>query len=140
MDKHSSSNNRHRLTGHFHCQKNGRRYHCQATDIDEFGLSITGISCLQTNDIFTLDLGTHTNKNLYLTCKVVRVNPSSFDLKFENCSAKNLDALKQAINQEWDGKNILEGIIKFGPVQPHNTLSEWLRLTSVISSWQNIRR
>ncbi|KRT56667.1 PilZ domain-containing protein [endosymbiont of Ridgeia piscesae] len=117
------------------CEQRASQRHCVTHDISTGGFFAVGVLCLRPGDRLKVALGEMERGALSLNCRVIRVSMEGAGLKFEDNSALQMEALSEIILPNWDGKSLLEGQLRIAPWYPHEGLSGWLRLMSLLNSW-----
>jgi hypothetical protein len=71
-----------------------------------------------------------------LTCRVEATVGSNAFLRFGSLSSHQRLRLEQLIWPPWDGADLLDGLILMSDRFGASSLPGWLRLTSLLSTWQ----
>lgn len=96
------------------------------------GLFVSGTPCGNTGmevSLFVTPMNKQVEESKCLSARIIRTSNSGFALKFGDSDSYILDMLTKP---QWDGKNVFDGLL-IAAAQDHiMSLSQCLRLTSVV--------
>lgn len=104
-------------------------------DISLGGLFVNGSACGPTGMQFSVlirPLGRPLTESIRYPAHIVRATGEGFALSFDTLDSRARTALGELVNPKWDGKNVIEGLLIVAAREQVMSLSECLRLTSVI--------
>lgn len=124
-----------RLNTELVCVSSRTCHRRQVQNISMGGLFIAGDACTRPGmevSVVVAPLYSEVQHSRQLPARVVRTSGSGFAVQFSDLSSKDCRLLKQLMEPEWDGKNVFEGLLIVAAREHVMSLSECLRLTSVI--------
>lgn len=113
-------------------------FHCHTLNIGLGGLFAEGVAGVRTGDNLKVALDRHEQAALELDGQVTRVTATGAGLAFYGNGPAALATLRELIEPDWDGHDLLEGVMKVGPRYEGSGLADWMRLTSLLSDWQRL--
>ncbi|MCU7806655.1 MAG: PilZ domain-containing protein [Candidatus Thiodiazotropha sp. (ex Semelilucina semeliformis)] len=72
------------------------------------------------------------NESMRLPARVSRVGPEGCGFEFLNLQTDQQQLLNRLINPDWDGKDLLEGVMMYGPLEETTDFAACMRLTSLL--------
>ena len=127
-----------RLAVDLYCGQDEEWHHCHTSNIGLGGLFAIGVSCLRPGDHVRVSLGRRQRGALQLDSQVARVSQVGAGLAFGGNGQTKMEMLAQLLSPDWDGENLLEGMIKIGPWYRDEDLAGWMRMMSMLSDWQRL--
>ena len=122
------------------CGKDLERLTCHTQDICIEGLFAAGAQCMRQEDDVRIQLGPSHGEKLHLDGRIARVNATGAGLEFVGNSPATMEVLKALLSPEWEGGLLLDGVVKIAPWYRETNLSGWMRLTSIVSDWNQLTR
>lgn len=107
-------------------------------DISLGGFFAVGVDCVREGDDVRVELGPRDGAKLHLGGRIARLAPNGVGLKFVGNSPATLEVLQALLAPDWDGGNLLDGVVRIAPWYRDNDLAGWMRLTSIVSDWQRL--
>jgi hypothetical protein len=127
-----------RLAVDLYCGEDETWHHCHTANIGRGGLFAIGVLCLRPGDNVRVSLGRRQRGALQLHSQVARVSQVGAGLAFGGNGQAKMEMLAELLSPDWDGENLLEGVIKIGPWYRDEDLAGWMRMTSMLSDWQRL--
>lgn len=117
------------------CPSTQTMYARYVRNISLGGLYVSGTPCATTGSelaVIMTPLGHAESDATRFPAKIARTASSGFALRFDPMSDRDSRILGDLINPSWDGKNVIEGLLIVAAREHVMSLSECLRLTSVV--------
>ena len=121
-----------------YCGPQEERRECKTRDIGLGGFFAVGATCVRENDKVHVELGPNDGDKLHLSGRVARISHGGAGLQFVGNSPATLEVLRALLVPDWDGGNLLDGVVKIAPWYRENDLAGWMRLTSIVSDWRRL--
>ncbi|MCG7981409.1 MAG: PilZ domain-containing protein [Candidatus Thiodiazotropha lotti] len=104
-------------------------------DISQSGLFVNALSGSKLNDHYrVLFRKPGQIESMQLNAQVTRINNRGSALTFRQLDPQKSRFLSELTNPNWDGKDLLEGVIKHGILENTTNFAACMRLTSLLSS------
>ena len=110
--------------------------HCLTRDIGFGGLYALGAQNLTPDQSVRVAIGT--GGGLHLDGRITRIGSDGAACEFVGNSPASLEVLSTLLTPNWDGENLLEGIVAMAPWYRENNLAGWMRLTSLVTDWHRL--
>lgn len=123
------------------CLNTQEHYQRYIRNISMGGLFVSGTPCGNTGmevSLFVTPLNKPVEESKRFPARIIRTSNSGFALKFGDIGDSDNRILDMLTKPQWDGKNVFEGLLIAAAREHVMSLSECLRLTSVICN--NYRR
>ncbi|MES9833059.1 MAG: PilZ domain-containing protein [Candidatus Thiodiazotropha sp. LLP2] len=105
------------------------------TDISKSGIFVTSLAGSKLNEPYRVIFRKPGQpETLHLAARVTRYNRCGSALSFEQLQPKENRFLTDLIHPNWDGKDLLEGVIMHGILENTTDFASCMRLTSLLSS------
>jgi hypothetical protein len=105
------------------------------TDLSESGLFVTSLNSARIGDLFLVLLkNPGLGESQVLAARVKRVDSRGCGLVFDHLQPHEQLFLFELIHPNWDGRDLLEGVILHGILENTADLAACMRLTSLLSS------
>jgi len=127
-----------RMPVDLYCGTEQKHRHCQTVDIGLGGLFAAGVLCVRPEDPVRIMLSRPDLGALQLDSRVARVTMAGAGLEFIKGAAAEFERLREFLTPNWDGENLLEGVVRIAPWYQSSGLAGWMRLTTLVSDWQNL--
>lgn len=111
---------------------------CHTRDIAYGGLFAVGARDMAPGQTVRLAVGSDNGGGLHLDGRVVRVGGNGAGFQFVGNSPASLEVLRTMLTPNWDGENLLEGVVRMAPWYRESNLAGWMRLTSLVSDWHRL--
>ena len=114
---------------------------CRTLDIGLGGLFLTGAPSLRPEQPLSVTFGRRERESeqLQMNARIVRVTAEGAGCAFAEHGQQTMLMLKALLTPDWDGKNLLDGVMKIAPWYHGTDLAAWMRLTSIVSDWHRLR-
>ena len=129
---------KHRLAVDLYCGHDAKLRHTHTYDIGLSGMFAVGVLCVRPGDEVRVSLGHKEAGALQLGARVSRVSLDGAGLEFVGNSPMAIELLRELLTPDWDGHDLLEGVMKIAPWYRGKDLAGWMRLTSMVSDWQRL--
>ena len=120
--------------------QDGNPRQCRTADIGLGGLFVTGLTPVLANTPVNVGLGPEGFGELRLNSRVAHVRPDGAGLAFVDNSPSTLEMLAALLEPVWDGGTLLDDVVRLAPWHDDRNLGCWMRLTSLVTEWQHLRR
>ncbi len=124
-----------RLNTELVCLDTQTHYQRCIRNISLGGLFVSGPSCGNTGmevSLFVTPMNKTVEDSRHFPARIVRTSNSGFALKFGEIADSDNRILDMLANPQWDGRNLFEGLLIAASREHVLSLSECLRLTSVV--------
>ena len=102
-------------------------------NISHAGFFVSSLNSLKRYDEYDLLVKRPgTADSSLLPSRVSRVGPDGCGFEFLNLQTAQRQLLNQLINPDWDGKDLLEGVMMYGPLEETTDFASCMRLTSLL--------
>ncbi|MCG7913525.1 MAG: PilZ domain-containing protein [Candidatus Thiodiazotropha weberae] len=119
----------------FVSKANGVSQNRTIADISQSGLFVNALSGAKLNDHYrVLFRRPGQVESIQVTAQVTRINHRGTALTFRQLDPQESRFLSELTNPNWDGKDLLEGVIKHGILENTTNFADCMRLTSLLSS------
>lgn len=118
--------------------RDGQPQRFETSDISQGGLFAIGALGLMPDDAVQVSLGQKERGALQLQATVARVSHNGAGVAFDGNGRKERELLAELLTPDWDGRNLLEGVVKMGPWYHDEDLAGWMRLTSMVTDWHRL--
>ncbi|NCA69324.1 MAG: hypothetical protein EOM91_04330 [Sphingobacteriia bacterium] len=108
---------------------------CRTYAIGRQALLLEGVGLLFPTQGVEVTLAATSETPLTLTCRVEATAGPHAYLRFEPLTAAQQRRLDELLWPDWDGVNLLDGLILMSERYGASSLTEWLRLTDLLSVW-----
>ena len=117
---------------------NGRWRRSTTRDIGIGGAYAGGGLCLKPGEPIRVTLGRRNEGALQLRGRVARIDSGGAGLHFVDNSPGVVEMLTELLTPDWDGHDLLEGVMKIAPWYLGDDLAGWMRLASLVADWQRL--
>lgn len=100
-------------------------------DIGTGGLCISGLSRMHEPDELSVVLPLR-GREVQIPCRVAWTDKMMIGVQFVDMTPSHNVILKDLIDPSWDGDNLLEGLMLLSQYLAADSLSDWLRITSML--------
>ncbi|MBW9259198.1 MAG: PilZ domain-containing protein [Candidatus Thiodiazotropha sp. (ex. Lucinisca nassula)] len=105
------------------------------SDISQTGLFVNALSGAKLNDHYrVLFSRPGQTESMQLSAQITRIDSHGSALSFFQLDQQESRFLSELTNPKWDGKDLLEGVIKHGILENTTDFASCMRLTSLLSS------
>lgn len=113
-----------RLPVSIYCGPAGERRNCHTSDISIGGFFAIDAQRVEPGDPVHVEFGPKKGDALHLDGLAVRANTQGAGLAFQGNSPATLEVLQALRQPDWDGGNLLDGVVKIAPPGTAKTISQ----------------
>ena len=125
-----------RLVVDLYCVERDQHRKCRVSNIGLDGMFVVGLPCFKNDQKVRATFGRSEGGALCLPCRVSQIALDGADLKFDNPSAQQIEELREIIYPQWNGLNLLEGVLILSNWVEADDFTGWLRLLTLVQHWQ----
>lgn len=118
-----------------HRGENSQDLQCRTFAVGQHSLLLDGIIALSPRQAVQVTLAADSDQPLTLSCRVEATAGSHAYLYFDTLSPSQQQRLNEVLWPTWDGANLLDGLLLMAERYGATSLTEWLRLTDLLSVW-----
>lgn len=127
-----------RLAVDLYCADDGTQHHCYTQNIGLGGMYALGLLGVRPGASARVSFGREDQGALQILGLVTRVGADGAGLAFSGNVPTAINTLDELLQPDWDGENLLEGVMRIAPWYRNNDLAGWMRLTTMVSDWQRL--
>lgn len=115
------------------CERRGIHYKTVTRDISLGGMCVTGRHCMRQANNLNLSVWVR-DRYLQIPSCVVWAGPDCVGLSFQPLNSLNEAALSMLISPCWDGRDMLDGVIRLGQVLQMHDLRDCMITTTLLQT------
>ena len=115
------------------CEHRGIHYKTKTRDVGLGGLCVSGRHCMEPSNVLQLSLWVR-DRYLQIPSFVAWTSCDCIGLSFLPLNSFNETALSMLVSPCWDGKDMLEGVIRLGQLMPMHDLHDCMLTTTLLQT------
>lgn len=121
-----------------YCDNEATRHACHTRDICIGGLFAEGLPCAHSTAAARIQMVLPDETELILSARVARATPQGAGMQFHGNEDTQLRKLEALLTPDWQGSDLLEGVVSIAPWYTAADLADWMRLTTIVSNWRRL--
>lgn len=124
-----------RMKVDLYCPEKDQHRVCRTGDVNLEGLFIVGLPCLRMGTEVVVTFGEVAPGALHMPCIVDLVTLDGAHLAYHNPDPATIEELREILWPRWNRADLLQGVLILSQWSHADSLSEWMRLTTIASDY-----